>query len=161
MTEMAARHADEVVLNLVTAEHVAAVRQQVDQQATAAGRPAPKLSVWVPAALDPSRGAIAQLCGQLAVYLGAPGYGDLFSALGFQALVDQARAGARRSELAQAIPAELIAAVGALGSREEISARVAAYQEAGADHVGIVPSTAEDPAGGRVLAALAREAVTK
>jgi probable F420-dependent oxidoreductase len=50
MTEVAAHHADEVVLNLVTPEHVAKVRGRVQEHAAAAGRPVPKLSVWVPVA---------------------------------------------------------------------------------------------------------------
>jgi probable F420-dependent oxidoreductase len=159
MTEVAARHADEVVLNLVTPDHVAGVRRRVDAVAQAAGRPTPKLSVWVPVALDPGGEALAQLRGQLAVYLGAPGYGEMFAEVGFGPLVEQARGGASRSELMDGIPAELVAEVGALGTDEQVVRRLAAYHEAGADHVGIVPSTAEDPAGRRTMAALAREPV--
>lgn len=159
MTEVAARHADEVVLNLVTPGHVAEVRERVQEHAAAAGRPVPRLSVWVPVALEPGRAALGQLQGQLAVYLAAPGYGELFASLGFGGLVDRARSGAPRAELASAIPVELVAQIGALGSSEDIARRIAHYHEAGADHVGIVPSTAEDPAGRRVMAELARDAV--
>jgi probable F420-dependent oxidoreductase len=159
MTEVAARHADELLLNLVTPDHLAGARRRMQAEAEAAGRPAPKLSVWVPVALDPGRGALDQLRGQLAVYLGAPGYGEMFARLGFGPLVEQARSGAPRAELAAAIPAELVGQVGCLGTAEQIGERIAAYHEAGADHVGIVPSTAEDPSGRRVMAALAREAV--
>jgi alkanesulfonate monooxygenase SsuD/methylene tetrahydromethanopterin reductase-like flavin-dependent oxidoreductase (luciferase family) len=53
------------------------------------------------------------------------------------------------------VPRELAQEVGAVGSASEIAARIAAYHDAGADHVGVVPSTAEDPAGRAVLAALA------
>jgi probable F420-dependent oxidoreductase len=157
MTGVAARHADEVVLNLVTPGHVAEVHRRVREHASAAGRPVPKLSVWVPVALDPGPAALGQLQGQLAVYLGAPGYGELFASLGFEALVERARAGAARAELAGAIPEQLVAQIGALGTPDEVARRIAAYHQAGADHVGIVPSTAEDPAGRRVMAALARE----
>jgi hypothetical protein len=45
----------------------------------------------------------------LAVYLRPPGYGEMFAQLGFGSLVEQARAGTPRSELAAAIPFELIA----------------------------------------------------
>jgi probable F420-dependent oxidoreductase len=159
MTEVAAQHADEVVLNLVPPGHVRRVRVQVDELAATAGRPSPRLSVWVPAALDPGPGALAQLRGQLAVYLGAPGYGELFTSLGFASVVGRARSGARRAELAQDVPVELIAQVGALGTADEVRRRVSAYHEAGADQVGIVPSTAEDPAGRCLLTALARQAV--
>jgi alkanesulfonate monooxygenase SsuD/methylene tetrahydromethanopterin reductase-like flavin-dependent oxidoreductase (luciferase family) len=58
-----------------------------------------------------------------------------------------------------AIPLELSAQVAAVGSAAEVAARIAAYHDAGADHVGVVPSTAEDPAGRGVLGALARQAV--
>jgi probable F420-dependent oxidoreductase len=161
MTRVAARHADEVVLNLVTPEHVGGVRERIDEEAAAAGRRGrPRLAVWVPAALDPGAQAHAQLAGQLAAYLAAPGYGDMFTALGFGSLVARARAGGiRRAELLAAIPSELATHVGAIGSARDIAARISEYHEAGADHVGVAPSTAEDPAGRGVLAALPREAV--
>jgi probable F420-dependent oxidoreductase len=160
MTRVAVRHADEVVLNLVTPEHVAGVRARIDHEANAAGqRIRPRLAVWVPAALDPGAQAHAQLAGQLAAYLAAPGYGEMFTALGFGSLVDRARAGVTRRELIAAIPPELVAQVGAVGSAREIANRISAYHEAGADHVGVAPSTAEDSAGRGLLEALAREAV--
>jgi alkanesulfonate monooxygenase SsuD/methylene tetrahydromethanopterin reductase-like flavin-dependent oxidoreductase (luciferase family) len=137
------------------------VRQRIQKHAEAVGRPVPKLSVWVPVALEPGPGALAQLQGQLAVYLGAPGYGELFASVGFEALVERARSGARRAELASAIPEELVAQIGALGTSDVIVRRIAAYHDAGADHVGVVPSTAEDPAGRRVMAVLAHEAVSE
>ena len=43
---------------------------------------------------SPESGAVAQLASQFAIYVGAPGYGELFAKLGFEALVDRARAGA-------------------------------------------------------------------
>jgi alkanesulfonate monooxygenase SsuD/methylene tetrahydromethanopterin reductase-like flavin-dependent oxidoreductase (luciferase family) len=159
MTRVAARQADEVVLNLVTADHVARVRDRNDAAAGEVGRPRPRLAVWVAGALDPGARSIAQLAGQVAVYLGAPGYGEQFARLGFGTLVEQARAGARRAELSAAVPVELIEQVTAIGSAAEIGTRIAAYHDAGADHVGVVPSTAEDPAGSGVLEALAQEAV--
>jgi probable F420-dependent oxidoreductase len=154
MTRVAARQADEVVLNLVPPDRVRTMRSTIDAEAEAAGRPHPRLAVWVPAALDPGAAAFAQLAAQLAVYLAPPGYGDMFSELGFAELVQRARRGARRSELAPMIPAELLAHVCALGTRGEVTARVSEYHDAGADIVGVVPSTAEDPAGRRVLTAL-------
>jgi probable F420-dependent oxidoreductase len=140
MTRVAARLADEVVLNLVSPAHVATVRARIDDEAAAAGRLAPpRLAVWIPAALDPGEPAMAQLASQLSVYLGAPGYGELFAGLGFGELVDRARAGTPRTALAD---------TGA------ILARVTAYYAAGADHVALVPSTAEDPGGVRLLDAV-------
>ena len=156
MTRVAARHADEVVLNLVSPEHVAAVRATVEAEAKAAGRAAPGLAVWVPVALDPGSEARAQLASQLAIYLGAPGYGEMFTELGFAELVRRARDGARRSELAGSVPFELLERVCAVGSADEVIARVAAYHDAGADVVGVAPSTAEDPGGRTVLTALSK-----
>lgn len=154
MTRVAARHADEVVLNLVPPERVGAVRATVDAEAAAAGRTAPDLAVWVPVALEPGDEAREQLGAQLAVYLGAPGYSEMFSALGFSDLVGRARQGARRSELARSMPFELLERVGAVGMIEDVVSRISAYHDAGADVVGVVPSTAEDPGGRRLLGAL-------
>jgi hypothetical protein len=42
----------------------------------------------------------------------------------------------------------------AVGSPDEIAARISAYHRAGANVVGVVPSTAEDPGGRRALSAV-------
>ena len=159
MIRVAAQHADEVVLNLASPARVAEVRAAINTGAAAAGRAAPRLTVWVPAALDPGAAAHAQLAAQLAVYLGPPGYGEMFSALGFDDLVRRARAGATRRELAAAVPVELLDRVGALGSADRVAERLRAYREAGADCVAVVPSTAEDP-GGRATLRAATSAVS-
>ena len=88
------------------------------------------------------------------MYLRAPGYRELFAGLGFGDLVDGARSGGARLKLADAVPYGLLEQIGALGSAGQIAERVAAYRDAGADHVAIVPSTAEDPAGVRLLDAV-------
>jgi probable F420-dependent oxidoreductase len=151
MTRLAAVLADELVLNLATPARVAEVRRQVDEYAADAGRKPPHLTVWVPVAVNPGEAARRQLAGQLAVYLAPPGYGEMFSDLGFADLVARARAGARRAELAAAIPAELHELMGATGSPERVTARLAAYLAAGADTVAVVPATADDPAGRAAL----------
>jgi alkanesulfonate monooxygenase SsuD/methylene tetrahydromethanopterin reductase-like flavin-dependent oxidoreductase (luciferase family) len=79
----------------------------------------------------------------------------MFSRLGFSDLVERARGGGRRSELAGEVPYELLRQVCAVGSPDEVAARVSAYHAAGAAAVGVVPSTAEDPGGRRALAAVA------
>ena len=79
----------------------------------------------------------------------------MFSELGFLDLVQRARAGARRAELATAVPVELLDQVCALGSPEGIAERLQAYHRAGADTVAIVPATAEDPGGRAALCAVA------
>jgi probable F420-dependent oxidoreductase len=151
MTRLAAELADEVVLNLATQQRVAQVRKQIDHHAAAADRKAPHLTVWVPVAVRPSEASLRQAANQLAIYLAPPGYGEMFSDLGFPDLVERARSGARRSELAAAIPIELAAQLGAFGSPEQIAARLQAYLQAGADTVAVVPVTAEDPAGRAAL----------
>ncbi len=155
MTRVAAGVADEVVLNLVTPEHVARVRATVQEQARAEGRASPGIAVWVSAALEPGEATARQLAAQIAAYLAPPGYGESFIELGFEELVRRARAGARRSELAAAVPLELLREVCAIGSRTQILRRLAEYRTAGATRIGIVPATAEDPAGRGVLEALA------
>lgn len=154
MTRVAAEEADEVVLNLVAPEQVARVRAVVDAHAAAAGWPAPRLAVWVTAALDTGPDAVRQVSEQLALYLRAPGYAEMFSALGHESLVAQAKAGAPRRALTEAVPRELLEAVCAMGSAAAVRDRIADYHRAGADHVGVAPSTADDPAGRRVLAAV-------
>lgn len=158
MTRVAASSADEVVLNLVTPERVEWVRERVDAEARACDRTPPQIAVWVAVALDPGPPALAQMAAQIAAYLRPPGYGEMFAELGFGSLVERARAGAKRSALAEQVPAELLGQVCALGSASEIRARLARYTEAGAARIGIVPATAEDPAGHRVLAMLAPNA---
>ena len=83
----------------------------------------------------------------------------MFSALGFSDLVGRALQGALRSELARSIPFELLEQIGAVGTIEDVVARISAYHDAGADVVGVVPSTAEDPGGRRVLGAVAETSV--
>ncbi|WP_439658885.1 LLM class F420-dependent oxidoreductase [Lentzea sp. HUAS TT2] len=148
MTRVAAEVGDEVVLNLVSSGHVGEVHQRLAPVSP------PPLAVWIPAALDPGPATLQQLRAQLSVYLSPPGYGEMFTALGHGPLVEQARAGKPRAELAQAIPTDLIEAVGAIGSAKDIANRVTEYFDAGAGHVGLVPATAEDPAGRNLLATL-------
>ncbi|WP_099184687.1 MULTISPECIES: LLM class F420-dependent oxidoreductase [Mycobacterium] len=158
MILLAAQRADEVVLNLASPARVAQVREVLDTEAAAVRRRAPRLTIWVPVAVNPGAAAHAQVAAQLAVYLAPPGYGEMFAALGFGDLVRGARTGATRRELAAAIPVELLDQVGALGGADRIAARLRAYHRAGADCLAVVPSTAEDP-GGRMTLRTVREIV--
>jgi len=151
MIRLAAEVADEVVLNLSTPHRVADVRRQIDGLAAAAGRTPPHVTVWVPAALRPGNASVRQAADQLAIYLGPPGYGEMFIDLGFAELVERARSGVRRAELAAAIPPELVQQLCAFGTADQIASRLQAYLDAGADTVAVVPVTAEDPDGGGVL----------
>jgi probable F420-dependent oxidoreductase len=155
MMELAATVADRVVLNLLTPRLVAQIRRRIDAIARAAGRRPPPLTVWVPAALDPGPTAIAQMVRQLVAYVGARGYAEMFAAAGFGAIVDLARGGAHPRDVLSAIPPQLLAAVGAIGNTREVRARIDEYAAAGADVVALVPVTADDPGGARLLSALA------
>jgi alkanesulfonate monooxygenase SsuD/methylene tetrahydromethanopterin reductase-like flavin-dependent oxidoreductase (luciferase family) len=75
----------------------------------------------------------------------------MFCELGFAELVERARSGARRPELAAAVPVELAEQLAAFGTPEETAARLQAYRDAGADTVAVIPVTAEDPAGRAAL----------
>jgi probable F420-dependent oxidoreductase len=147
---LAAEIADEVVLNLASPQRVSQVRQQVERDAVTVGRTPPHLTVWLPVALRPGEAALRQVAGQLAVYLAPPGYGEMFCELGFAGLVERARSGTRRSDLAAAIPLELAEQLAAIGTPEQVTERIRAYLQAGADTVAVIPVTAEDP-GGRTV----------
>ena len=156
MLRAAAELADRVVLNLTTPQQVATVHAALTAAARAVNRPAPPLTVWVSAAVDPGPATRRQLASQLSAYVGAPGYGEMFSDAGFAAIVSLARSGTlRRADLSERIPPQLIEAVGAIGDRTAVCERIAAFHAAGADTVAIVPATADDPAGRRVLTAAA------
>jgi len=151
----AARRADRMLLNMVTPATLGALREQLAEAAAAGGKPVPRLAVWLPGAVDPARESIDQLKRGIVGYLAAPGYGEMMMAAGFPDLVEFARTRPHPGELLAAMPDELIAAIGLLGSESEIAAKVVEYEAAGADEVCIVPATAGDELGERTLTALA------
>ena len=126
MLKVASSLVDRLVLNLLTPAQVAEFRARTELPIT----------IWVPAALDPGEAALDQLRRELKVYLAAPAYAAMF----------------RRAGL---IEAEAIAAqVSALGSLEQVRERIAEYHAAGATTVALVPVTAEDRGGSRLLKAI-------
>ena len=141
MLKVAGDVADRLVLNLVTPSLAADL-------ARVAGKPA---TVWVPAALDPGREAMQQLRRELVVYSGQPGYGEMFNAAGFSEVVALARSGASPAEILAAIPDAMIEAIGAVGDLATVRSRIAAFHEAGVETVALVPVTAGDPGGKRLL----------
>jgi probable F420-dependent oxidoreductase len=145
MMEVADDVADRMVLNLVTPEQAALLAGSVTVPTVA----------WVVAALEPGEATRRQVSGQVAHYLAAPGYADMFTAAGFEDLVATARDGMPVPELAGRVPVELLGSVALYGSKVDIAERLERYRSAGVD-VAFVPSTAEDPAGERVLAELRR-----
>ncbi len=146
-TEIAAEHGDRLVLNLVTVD-------QVEEQARRVPDGMP-ITSWVVAALDPSPEGLDQMRRQVAMYLGAPGYGEMFERAGFGQLVDRARSGVLHRALVDTIPDELLEVIALVGDREEIERRVCDYRAAGVSQVAVVPVTAGDPAGARTLRAVA------
>jgi probable F420-dependent oxidoreductase len=154
MIAAAAAVADRVVVNLVTVAQLARIRDAVRAGAAAAGRAPPPLTVWVPTALDPGEAAFAQLSRQLVMYVGQPGYGEMFMDTGYGEVVALARSGAHPRVLAAAITPELVRTVCLTGGPATLTAGLEAYAAAGADEVAIVPVTADDPGGARLLATL-------
>lgn len=152
----AASHADRVALNMVTVEAAGRLAADVARLAAEAGRSKPTVATWLVTAIDPEPEARAQMAAARVGYLAAPGYDSILTEAGFGDLVAYARTRPHPRELAAAIPAELDAAVGLVGSASEVEARIAAYHEVGVDEVAVVPVTAGDPAGARTLAELAR-----
>jgi probable F420-dependent oxidoreductase len=152
----AARHADRMVLNMVTPEGLARLRQQMERAAADAGRVAPQLAVWLPCAVDPAPEAIGQLLRGVVGYLAAPGYSDMFVEAGFTDLIAFARTRPHPKNLLAAMPDAFAATIGLVGSRDLISERLAAYRTAGADEVCLVPVTAGDPAGRNTLEVMSK-----
>lgn len=155
MLELAGQAADRVVVNLLTIDQVRQTRSCLERDAAKATRPVPPLAAWVPAAIDPSAATRAQLAAQLTAYLPAPGYGEMFAAAGFGDVVERARSGIPRSELAKLVRPDLLEAVAAMGTPADVATRLSAYRDAGADSVAVVPATAGDPGATRMLAQLA------
>jgi probable F420-dependent oxidoreductase len=151
---VAAEHADRMVLDLVSPQLAREYRAKLDALAQRAGRPAPTLAAWIPAAVEPDPESYAQLMHSVVGYLEVAGYDEMFAAAGFGKAVEMARAGADRDELLSALPPEAAAIVGLVGDTDAIGARLDAYAD-GLDEVVLVPATAGDPGGERTLTALA------
>ncbi|MBC2903250.1 LLM class F420-dependent oxidoreductase [Streptomyces cupreus] len=146
----AARHADRMLLDIVSPEQVRALRAKLHAAADRAGRTPPTLAAWLPAAVDPDPESLAQILRSVAGYLTVPGYSDMFTAAGFGEAVRRAATGADPE-----VPPEAAGVVGLVGDLEAVRARAAAYAEAGLDELALVPATAGDPGGERTLTAFA------
>lgn len=154
--EVAARHADRMVINLVSVELARDLVASVRRAAQGAGRPAPRTAVWLPTAVDTTRAALDQLRFGVVGYLAAPGYADMFRRAGFGSVVDLARQGRHPRAVLEAVPDELLHVVAAIGPVEHVRARIAAYHAAGVDDVVLVPAATDvDPAGRATLEAVA------
>jgi probable F420-dependent oxidoreductase len=152
---VAGRRADRMLLNMVTPHSLGRLREQLEAAAREAGRPVPKVAVWLSCAVNPQPGAVQQLLRAIVGYLAAPGYAEMIIEAGFGELVDYARSRPHPKELLERMPGELVAAIGLVGTEENISDRLEQYRAAGADEVCLVPATAGDPGGAGTLAAMA------
>jgi probable F420-dependent oxidoreductase len=152
--KVAARHANRMLLNMVTSSSLARLKEQLRTAADEAGRAPPKLAVWLACAVDPGEETIQQILRAKVAYLAAPGYAEMFIDAGCADVVSLARDGAHPRELLEAIPVELAERVGLVGDEAAVRARIAEYAQAGADEICIVPATAGDPGGIRTLEAL-------
>jgi probable F420-dependent oxidoreductase len=150
----AAGHADRMVINLVTPQQAAVLRDKLDAAAKKAGRRAPRLAAWLPAAVDPVPESYAQLIWSLVPYLSAPAYADNLAEAGFTEAVKLARAGTAPRELLTALPLELAGTIALTGDAAAVRSRLAAYADAGVDEIAVVPVTGGDPGGERTLGAI-------
>jgi probable F420-dependent oxidoreductase len=157
--DVAARHADRMVVNLVSPAAAATLVRGLREAASRAGTTPPPVAAWVVGAAEPDPAALEQLRRGVVGYLAAPGYGEMFRAAGFGDLVDFARTRPHPRELLAAVPVEAIATVGLLGSPAEIAAKAREYAEAGIDELAIVPATSDDDPGGAKTLAACRSAV--
>lgn len=148
---VAARHADRMLLNMVTPAEVENFRHKLDD---AGGTHVP-LSAWLVAAVDPTPEEIQQIRSAVVGYLAAPGYGEMFTRAGYGRLVESARAGTHPRAVLEAIPDGFEQAVGLVGSRQEIRDLLGAYERAGLDAACVVPVTAGGDAGHRALETVA------
>lgn len=145
---IAAELGDRMVLNLVPPSIAARL---CVQHRDAGGT---RVAAWVPAAVDPDADARLQLSRALVAYLGAPGYGGVFTEAGFGDLVEYAQTRPHPRELLAAIPAALVESVGLVGDAATIGRRIEEYRAAGVDDLCVVPATANDRAGRRTLDAV-------
>ncbi|MFC4052660.1 LLM class F420-dependent oxidoreductase [Actinomadura syzygii] len=154
---VAARHADRMVVSLVTAVSAGRLTARLRDESAALGTAAPPVAAWVPVAVDGGARAREQAREQarraVVGYLGAPGYAEMFEEAGFGDVVALARTRPHPSELLAAVPDELVHAVAAIGPADEVAERLASYA---VDEITVLPcSTDDDPCGERTLRALA------
>jgi probable F420-dependent oxidoreductase len=150
---IAARHADRMLLDLVTPEQVRELRAKLHAATDRPDKP-PALAAWLPAAVDPDDASYAQLMRVIVGYLPIREYRQVFVAAGFDSAIELATRGAGRDEQLAALPEHAARTVGLVGDAGTVRERIAEYAEAGLDEIAIVPATAGDPAGERTLSAL-------
>jgi len=154
--ELGAEQGDRIVLSLVTADAAGQLTDHVREHlATDSERERPPVAVWVPTAVDGGDKARDQVRSMLVGYLGAPGYSEMFEQAGFEDLVAFARSRPHPREILQRIPDELVERVSAIGTADEVRARLAEYGKHCEEVVILPASTDEDPSGVHTLQSLA------
>lgn len=153
---VAVRHADRMLVDLVSPDQVRLLRQRLNAAAADQDRNAPSLAAWIPAAVDPRPSDYEQIMRSIVGYLTVRGYGEMFTDAGFGDAVAAANDGAADDDLLRLLPPEAAGTVGLVGDMDEIRARLDAYAAAGLDEIAICPTTAGDSAGERTLTALTK-----
>lgn len=139
----AARHADRMVLNMVT---TTTARRLAAQH--------PNTAVWLAAAIDPTDEERAWISRGFVGYLAAPGYAEMFTEAGFGDLVEFARTRPGPKEVFARMPHDLVDQVALVGSVSEVRRRIAEYEAAGVTEICLVAPAPDLPCGARTLEAL-------
>lgn len=133
MLELAATRANGAFPYLVPATYVAEARRRLDAAATSAGRPRPLLVVSAACVLETDAAAARRAArAYLDRYLGLPNYLNNLRETGFS-----------DAELAKPGADRLVDALVAWGDASSIRRRLRELLDAGADHVALIPLTAE------------------
>ena len=133
MLRLAAEAADGAFPYLVPASYVARARALLDEAASGAGRPRPTLVVSLACRVEPDAAAARAAAHRyLDRYLGLPNYRANLAECGFD-----------EGDMAQPGSDRLVEALVAWGDEGAIRARLRAMLDAGADHVALIPLTAD------------------
>jgi F420-dependent oxidoreductase-like protein len=150
-TQLTGEIADGWMPMLVAPEHLAELRQPLDEGAALAGRSlddfdiAPSVQVMVTDDLDAARDAMRPF---IALYVGGMGsrkqnfYNQLVQRYGFEAdarRVQDLYLEGKKQEAAAALPAALIDQVALVGPPDVVRERLAVYREAGVGTLGVSP----------------------
>lgn len=152
---VAARHADCLLIDLVSPGQVEQIRAKLAAACHTAGTRQPRLAAWLPAAVDPVEESYTQILSSIAGYLTVRGYAEMFTAAGYGHAVELAQAGADPQQRLAALPRAAAHMVGLVGDQDAVRTRLRDYVDAGLDEIGILPATSGDPNGKRTLSAVA------
>ena len=157
-----ARHARRLVLNLLTEVATSRLCRRLTGSAKAASTEKPHLCLWQVLGWGEGPGlgdrALQQVTAQLAAYLAAPGYSEMFVEAGAGELVERARRGEPRHVLARELTTQVVEKFVIPASADDAApcrSALARRFDAGIDEIAIVPVTAEDPGATKLLTLLA------